>query len=139
MQKYYFYYILPFLRVQNLPNYILKFKLKEVQKEVPGDSLFSSSHWQNVSRSVNPRYTLCWCPVIQPSGEVPFAIFEWLLFELPVVFHRVSSSVFQRSPIIIVVGLKITIFGLTRPSISGQGASNERADWYGVLNIFSYL
>ena len=32
--------------------------------------------------------------------------------------------------------LKIVAFGLKKPPIWGQGASNERADWYGVLNIF---
>ena len=72
---------------------------------MPGNSLFSSSHWKNVSRSISLRYTLCCCPVVQLSWEVPFIIFEWLVYELPAVNQRVSSSVFQRSPIIIVVGL----------------------------------
>ena len=70
-------------------------------KEVPGNSLFSSSHWKNVSRSISLRYTLCCCPVVQLSWVVPFITFEWLVYELPAANQRVSSSVSPRSPIII--------------------------------------
>ena len=67
-----------------------------------GNSLFSSSSQKNAIRSISPRYTLCWCPVVQLSGQALFVIFEWLVIELPAVNQRVSGSVFQRSPIIIV-------------------------------------
>ena len=77
---------------------------------MPGSKvLFSSSHRKNVSWSINPRYLLCCYSVVQLSWEVPFVLFEWLVYELPAVDQRVSSSVFQRSPIIIVVDSSISM------------------------------
>ena len=77
---------------------------------MPGSKvLFSSSHRKNVSWSINPRYTLCCYSVVQLSWEVPFVLFEWLVYELPAVDQRVSSSVFQRSLIIIVVDSSISM------------------------------
>ena len=74
-------------------------------KEVPWNSLFSSSRQKNGIRSINRRYTLLPSLGVQLSGEVPFVISECLVWELPPDNQRVSNSFFERSPIIIVVGL----------------------------------
>ncbi len=55
------------------------------------------------------RLTLLPSLGVQLSGEVPFVIFEWLVWELPPDNQRVSNSLFERSPIIIVVGFTGTL------------------------------
>ena len=74
---------------------------------MPENSLFSSSRQKNGIRSINSRYTLLPSLGVQLSGEVPFVISEWLVWELPPDNQRVSNSLFERSPIIIVVGFLI--------------------------------
>ena len=71
---------------------------------MPENSLFSSSRQKNGIRSINSRYTLLPSLGVQLSGEVPFIISEWLVWELPPDNQRVSNWLFERSPIIIVVG-----------------------------------
>ena len=79
-------------------------------KEVPWNSLFSSSRQKNGIRSINRRYTLLPSLGVQLSGEVPFVISEWLVWELPPDNQRVSNSLFERSPIIIVVDIWMLSF-----------------------------
>ena len=77
---------------------------------MPENSLFSSSRQKNGIRSINSRYTLLPSLGVQLSGEVPFVITEWLVWELPPDNQRVSNLLFERSPIIIVVGSLRSIF-----------------------------
>ena len=108
MQKNLFLLHFVFLvNVQNLPNCILNFKLKEAHwKKCQKIVLFSSSRQKNGIRSINLRYTLLPSLGVQLSGEVPFVISEWLVWELPPDNQRVSNWLFERSPIIIVVGFQ---------------------------------
>ena len=57
-----------------------------------------------ITTQIDPRYTLLPSLGVQLSGEVPFVISEWLVWELPPDNQRVSNSLFERSPIITVVG-----------------------------------
>ena len=77
---------------------------------MPKNSLFSSSRQKNGIRSINSRYTLLPSLGVQLSGEVPFVISEWLVWELPPDNQRVSNSLFERSPIIIVVGYGFELY-----------------------------
>ena len=52
---------------------------------------------------IDPRYTLLPSLGVQLSGEVPFVIFEWLVWELPPDNQRVSISVFSVSSYILVL------------------------------------
>ena len=88
-------------------------------KEVPENSLFSSRRQKNGIRSINSRYTLLPSLGVQLSGEVPFVISEWLVWELPPDNQRVSNSLFERSPIIIVVGWNL-ISSEIRPYFSSS-------------------
>ena len=106
MQRIYFYYISCFfVKCSKYAKLHSKLWIKGSSlKEVPWNSLFSSSRQKNGIRSINLRYTLLPSLGVQLSGEVPFVISEWLVWELPPDNQRVSNWLFERSPIIIVVG-----------------------------------
>ena len=106
MQRIYFYYIsFFFVKCSKYAKLYSKLWIKGSSlKEVPWNSLFSSSRQKNGIRSINRRYTLLPSLGVQLSGEVPFVISEWLVWELPPDNQRVSNWFFERSPIIIVVG-----------------------------------
>ena len=54
-----------------------------------------------ITTQIDPRYTLLPSLGVQLSGEVPFVIFEWLVWELPPDNQRVSNSVFSVSSYIL--------------------------------------
>ena len=58
---------------------------------------------------------------VQLSGNVPFVIFEWLVWELPADNQRVSDSVFKVKRIIYIVRWKKIL-------TSGDGAHNLTTD-----------